>query len=466
MVPGHGREHEPLGRVGRAARRQASASARRGASTAIQGTATPAGAGRSRDDGHGAAGDGVRRRARARRTSRRGSRRRGRPAARGASRSTRARPRRPAPRAQRLRPGGRRRDPSASRSRRRRCRLLRAAAGRPGRRRPRCRRERACARSPAGRAIRAADPGRRRSRCPGGARALPPARRSPGPGARTDRGRSACGRPRRRLGGRSGTVRGGPPRARSPAWYRVAAGGASREHRRRDALLPRRDAQDPEGLRHHAREERRRDFRGVVLALGLLEDDDRDAARVVGGSEARRSSERGARPGSRRRRPSARCRSCRPRRSPGSRPSRPCRARRPRRGSSRSRARSPARAPARGSASGSGRSRPPGSTMRRHQVRLDEVAAVGDDRRDPRELQRVQGDLLPHRDRGVREARPPRQRPEDAGVLARQVDAGRPADAERRARPRRAVARPSRRPTRMMPMLDECSKTPASVSAP
>ena len=146
------------------------------------------------------------------------------------------------------------------------------------------------------------------------------------------------------------------------------------ENGRRHPLFARRHAQDPERLRHHAREQRRRHVGRVVLALRLLEDDDRDAARRVGGSEARRSSERGARPGIRRRRPSAPCPSCPRPRSPGSPPWRRCRARRRRRGF----ARSTGRCSRRRRATGSGhRDRAHGAARLddlRHEVRLDETS--------------------------------------------------------------------------------------------
>ena len=210
---------------------------------------------------------------------------------------------------------------------------------------------------------------------------------------------------------------------------RLARGRRLGEHGRRHLLLPRRDAQDAEGLRHHLREQRRRDFRGVVLALRIFEHHDGDAARVVRRREAREIGN--VAPGAVAADPGL----LRGARLAGDEEARDGRRRAgapldDAHEDARDRLRRRLREDARRLRQ---RERVLGAARLddlRHDVRLHELAAVGDDRRDPRQLQRVQGHFLAHRDLGVGERGPARQRPEDPGVLARQVDPGGLAHAE------------------------------------
>ena len=133
----------------------------------------------------------------------------------------------------------------------------------------------------------AADPGRRRSRFPGAGRARRVGRRARAPAAPTGRARS---------GVRSSPV-GRPPAVPGRGAARRAGTTPARVRRRRGPRLgedrrPERAARAARrgGSRAPARRSAEKSgaatSRGVVLALRLLEDDDGDAARRVGGRES------------------------------------------------------------------------------------------------------------------------------------------------------------------------------------
>ena len=176
-----------------------------------------------------------------------------------------------------------------------RCRLLGAvpAAGAGA---ARFGERRACARARPRRARRPAGPARRRIRSPRGGRGTP-ARANSASAWRAERPQASGCAPRLRR--RQALA----PCGRASATRRRAAHGAGTTPREghgrlgQDAggtpLLSRRDAQDPEGLRDDAREHRRGDFAGVVLALRLLEHDDRRRCAVLAPARSRRSSGRG-----------------------------------------------------------------------------------------------------------------------------------------------------------------------------
>ena len=133
----------------------------------------------------------------------------------------------------------------------------------------------------------AADPGRRRSRSPGAGRGRRTARRARGPGAPTCPSVArACAR--RRVGRRARPgPRGAPGTERRPARYAGAAGAPRRAPSAGTRCSRGATRRMPSAWRHHAGEERSGHLGRIVLALRLLEHDDGDAARRVGGRESR-----------------------------------------------------------------------------------------------------------------------------------------------------------------------------------
>ena len=250
----HAREHELLGRVSVQARRQQrERPARRG-----DGDPGRRDARRGRpvaDDGDGAAGNGVPGRAPGRRTARRGSRRRGRPA-------------RPAANRPRLRGP---RDPRAAGSSSAPSRAAASSinftepteavpspprdARPPGPAPPRYRRGKGCGPSPDGPASPAGGSWATTNPVPC-RRARTPMRAKTASASRADIPRALGVRPAASAGA-SPSLEARRAAVTTPLAYRGSRGaGASASTVAGTLLLPRRDAQDAEGLGHHLREQR------------------------------------------------------------------------------------------------------------------------------------------------------------------------------------------------------------------